>query len=209
MKIVIFGANGRVGQLTVKEALAHGYDVRAFIHGSNPFQKQEKLEVIQGDIYNAVDIENALEDVELIVSALGSWGTAKKNVLSAAMSLIIPAVKVSTCHRIISLTGADAEALGDKKNIVHRIMRAILHINARRILEDGEKHIQLLEESGLDWSVLRSPIMNNKGNSDIYVVTSRRPYPWQTINRASVAKALISLIGDTTEFKKAPYITRK
>lgn len=79
---------------------------------------------------------------------------------------------------------------------------------AKKILEDGEKHIKLLEKSDLNWTVLRSPIMNDKGNAKEYLLTGIRPMPWKTINRYSVAIAMIEILKSGEYSKQAPYIVR-
>ena len=43
MKVVVFGASGKVGQKVVAELLSRGHEVRAFIHGMSPFDSQANL----------------------------------------------------------------------------------------------------------------------------------------------------------------------
>ena len=79
----------------------------------------------------------------------------------------------------------------------------------RKILADGEKHIRLLEESGLDWTVVRSPIMNERGDAMGFKLTDKRPAPWATVNRRSVAAGMLRLVEDRKYSRQAPFITRK
>lgn len=91
MKVVVFGASGKVGKIVVANLLNDGYHVRAFVHSSNPFEDHAKLETIKGDIYAIKDVEAAVRGVDVVVSTLGSWGTKKKmSSLQVLKILLIP-----------------------------------------------------------------------------------------------------------------------
>jgi hypothetical protein len=64
-----------------------------------------------------------------------------------------------------------------------------------------------LARSGIDFTVLRSPIMNEDGSTE-YRLTDQRPMPWATINRHAVAKALVDILESKTSSDHFPYITR-
>ena len=208
MQITIFGANGKVGSLIIKIALERGYRVVAFAHKSAPRSKDPNLIVHQGDIYDALAVSSAIEGSNAVVSALGSWHTSKKDILSSGMERIIPAMKESGINRVVSLTGADTRAAGDEISLMHKFSYRGINLTNGKIIEDSEKHLQLLEASQLDWTVLRSPIMNERGDINQFKLTDRRPLPWQTINRHSVALSMVNLIVDKNYSKKAPYIIR-
>jgi putative NADH-flavin reductase len=207
MKIVVFGANGRVGSLVVAELLSRGHKVKAFVHSGSKFKDNPNLEIIKGDVYNAKDVDTAIHGSNAVISALGSWGTPKKNILTEGMKNIIPAMQQNKVKRIVSLTGSDASAPNDAENLLHRVSHLALLVVASKILKDGENHIKLLVESKLDWTVLRSPIMNDKGSK--FIVANTRPKPWATINRKSVVLAMMDLIESNQNLNKALYISRK
>lgn len=209
MKIIVFGANGRVGQLVVAELLKRGHHVRAFVHGNAPFQTSNQLEIVQGDIYDAASVKNAIVGAEAVMSTLGSWGTPKKDILTQGMHNIIPAMRAAKLQKIVSLTGADCNVSGDPMGIVHNLSHALFSVLAGKILKDGENHLDQLADSGLDWSVLRSPVMNDKGEPEKFAITiQKRPGPWKTINRRSVALAMVDVLETNTFNQQAPFITR-
>lgn len=208
MKILIFGANGKVGSLVVKQCLANGHTVSAFIHGNNRLETNPNLRIIQGDIYDSAIVAQAVIGHDVVISCLGSWGTPNKDILSKGMRNIIPAMQSAGVRRIVSLTGADASAPGDHNNVLRRINHWVLSKIAPKILKDGEDHIRLLSGSSLDWTVVRSPVMNNRGSASFYL-GNKRPMPWQTINRDAVAAAIYAA-GTSVEFiKSAPYCIRR
>lgn len=208
MNILIFGANGKVGSLVTQQCLDSGHTVTAFIHGNNQFDANPNLAVVQGDVYDPVVITKTVPGHDVVISCLGSWGTPNKDILSKGMLNIIPAMQSAGVRRIVSLTGADANAPGDQNNLLRRINHWVLSKLASKILKDGEDHIRLLSESNLDWTVVRSPVMNNRGSANYYL-GDRRPMPWQTINRGAVAAAVYAAATSDKFIQSAPYITRK
>jgi len=210
MQIVVFGASGKVGRIVVAELLKDGHKVIAFVHSTNPFNSDDNLRIFKGDIHSDNDVEEATKGVNIVICTLGSWGTKKKDVVSSGMKNIITSMKANNISRVVSITGADALAPDDKKTILSKMTHLLISLSpAKTILKDGEKHIELLTESKLNWSILRSPAMNNRGNSKYYRITDKRPKPWQTINRKSVALAIVALIIDQNSYQKSPFIARK
>jgi putative NADH-flavin reductase len=210
VKIVVFGANGRIGHLVVEGAIDAGHDVTAFVHHKSKLSGNTKLKIVQGDIHRRQDVARAVKGSGAVISALGSWGTKSKDIVSSGMANIIPAMQSGGVERIISLTGADARAQGDKPGIVNRLSHTLIKLGPpRKILADGEEHIRLLERSGLDWTVVRSPIMNERGDAMRFKLTGERPMPWATVNRRSVAAGMLRLIEDRKYSRQAPFISRE
>jgi len=208
MNITIFGANGKVGRLIVAQTLKKGYQVVAFTRNPSSFDEQPGLRVVQGDIYDEAAVAQALDGSDVVISALGSWGTPKKNVLTVGTQHIIPAMEARGIKRIISLTGHEAQASHTPNGLIHSFSRCLLKVFAKKILVDGEQHIRLLEQSQLDWTVVRSSLMNERGNPQNFKLTAAWPLPWATVNRNSVATGMVMMIEDTSWVRKAPFIVR-
>lgn len=205
MKIVVFGASGKVGSIVIDLLLGSGHEVVAFMRSPKSNIKHPRLRIQQGDIYNETEVENAVQGVDVVISALGSWGTPKKDILTAAMKNVIPAMKTHNVSRIVSLTGSEARASGDTLSLLHRVNHLGITIVANKVLSDGESHISLLEQSDLSWTVVRSPVMTSKSISD-YVLNDKRPNVWNFISRQAVAKAMVDLAISNEHEKSAPYI---
>lgn len=208
MKITVFGSTGKVGRLVVTDALKRGHEVVAFIHNSSPFNDQANLKIIKGDIYDPETVNKAVAGSQAVISALGSWGTPGKDILTSGMRNIIPAMKTNNVGRIVSLTGGGANAPDDELTAVDKMMHSIMDLLAHKVLVDGEEHIRLLKDSQLSWTVIRSPIMNELGNSSKYNLTVKRPSSFATINRHSVVQAMVDLAESDNYSQQAPYITR-
>ena len=68
MKIAVVCANGKAGQLIVKEALSRGLDVTAVVRGGN---RTEASQVIQKDLYDLPAAD--LKGFDVVVDAFGAW----------------------------------------------------------------------------------------------------------------------------------------
>ena len=68
MKIAVVCANGKAGQLIVKEALSRGLDVTAVVRGGN---RTEVSQVIQKDLYDLTAAD--LKGFDVVVDAFGAW----------------------------------------------------------------------------------------------------------------------------------------
>lgn len=205
MRITVFGASGKVGQQVVQLALERGYDVKAFVHSHNPFKDLPGVTVFQGNIKDPEAVERALAGSDVVISALGSWGTKSRNVVSSGMTSIIPAMKKQGISRIITVTGAGAFWSKDKPGLLARGSHALVKLAGRKILEDGEKHLAQLEKSGLTWTCVRSPAMT-KGKGHSYKLGFKAPAPWAVIPRLAVAECLLDLSESDEYPRQAPFI---
>lgn len=68
MKIAVVCANGKAGQLIVKEALGRGLDVTAVIRGEN---RTEAAQVIRKDLFDLTAAD--LKGFDVVVDAFGAW----------------------------------------------------------------------------------------------------------------------------------------
>ena len=204
MKVVVFGASGKVGRLLVSELLKNDYQVTAFVHSHNPFQKHPNLVIKRGDIYSASQVDEAIKDQDLVMSSLGSWGTKKQDVVSAGMNNIINAMKKQRVKRVVGLTGI-ALWRDDNPSFLDKFNRSLLMFLAPKILKDGEALIEMLSTSGLDWTVIRSPVMTSSKSRD-YRLRNKLAGLFATIPRLAVAQAMFDQIKDDSFIEQAPVI---
>ncbi len=205
MQVTVFGASGKVGQLVVKQLLADGHRVVAFVHGHAPFEESDHLKIRRGDIHNAPDVKAAIVGSEIVISTLGSWGTTTKDILGSAMGTIIPAMKTQDITRIVSLTGSGAFAPQDRPSPIDKLSHTAFGLIAGSVLRDGEKHLRLLDASDLDWTVIRSPAMRSFGPAS-YHLNTKTPFALATVHRQAVVHAIVDQLTATDFLRQAPHI---
>lgn len=71
-KIFVFGATGGTGKLLTEQALQAGHQVTVVVRNPMAFTLQHpNLEIIKGDVFQLSTFENALKDIDVVVSCLG------------------------------------------------------------------------------------------------------------------------------------------
>lgn len=95
MKIAVVAANGRVGRLVIKEAMARGIDVTAFVRSEN---KTSAEKVIQKDIMDLT--KEDLEGFDAVVDAFGTWDPE-----------LYPQQTITSQHLCDCLSGTDTRLL--------------------------------------------------------------------------------------------------
>ena len=63
MKVVVFGASGKVGRQVVSGLLAADYEVTAFVYSHSPFDEHAMLRVVRGDVHDAVSVRKQCREV--------------------------------------------------------------------------------------------------------------------------------------------------
>ena len=207
MKIIVFGANGRVGSKIVNKLLAMDHSVVAFVHSDSYSENHQNLTVIKGDIHDAEGVNKAMVGCDAVASALGSWNTATKDIQVEGMKNIIPAMKQNNIDRIVSLTGSGARDITDKPTIFANLNRLVILMVANKVFKDGEDHIALLRGSKLAWSVVRSPAMVESKNTG-FKLSDKSPSPWATIVRDDVAQSMSELVCNRQWLQSSPFIKR-
>jgi len=205
MRLTVFGASGKVGRKVVEEAVKDGHKVVAFVHSKNPFQNIDNVLVVQGDINNIEDVQKALEGADSVISALGSWGTKTKDVVSSGAKNIVSAMEQNGQKRLITLTGSGARWSEDTPNFFQRINHSFVGLLNSKVLRDGEEHIRILEASKLDWTVVRSPIMSSAKKKK-YKLDFIEPAVYERVSRHAVARCMVDLLKNASYIRKAPHI---
>jgi putative NADH-flavin reductase len=208
MKVIVFGSSGKVGTKVVNGLLEKNHQVTAFVYGNNPFVESSNLKIIIGNVKNEAEVKEAVRGNEAVLSALGSWGTSSKDILSSGIINIINAMKEENISRIVSLTGTDAFLPDEKPNYLRNMSHTLLSLFAKKIMLDGEIHAEKLAESGLDWTIIRSPVMNNKEPQD-YELNTKPCLPVETINRHAVAESMVEVLEQKLFVQESPFIHRK
>lgn len=203
----MIAADGRSGQAFVKAALEAGHQVRAGIHGKNPFFAHPNLSVIRCDATNEKQLSELLRASDAVVSLIGHVKGSKADVQTQAIRTIIAAMKRRGLTRIISLTGTGVRIAGDRPNLLDKLANAIIvRIDPDRI-HDGIAHVKLLNESGLDYTVLRVLKLGN-GGQGAFSLNGHGPAKPLT-SRTEVAAAILDCLEDNRFVQQYPVIVRK
>jgi putative NADH-flavin reductase len=160
MKIVVFGANGPTGQHLTKQALAEGHAVTAVTRHPETFPLQGiRLQVMRGDVYDPVSVEQAVAGQDAVLSALGVPFTRKPiTVYSQGIAHIIAAMNRYGVRRLAcissSATGGEHDTGGGF--LFDKVLQPIvISTIGRTTYADMARMEALVMNSDLDWVIVR------------------------------------------------------
>lgn len=208
MKLVVFGASGRTGKPLVEQALNAGHEVVAFVRSPEKMtQQHENLTIVKGDAMNAADVDGAIAGADAVLSTLGHTKTTPDNMQTIATEHIVTAMKKQGVRRLISLTGAGLEAPQDKPQLINHIIKLALITFAGRILEDARRHAAVIQQSDLDWVIVRGPMLTEGPYTGNYRVGWVGINTGPRISRADVADFMLKQLTDDTYLHQMPMIS--
>ena len=89
MNVIVFGATGSIGRLTVNALLKSGHTVKAFARNPKKLKiKNAKLIYSPGDVLDRVDVLEAVKGQDAVLVTLGS-GMSRKSIVRSKGTLNI------------------------------------------------------------------------------------------------------------------------
>jgi putative NADH-flavin reductase len=205
MKIVVFGASGRTGLLTVFQALEKGHNVTAFSRKASSVTIQHKnLVIIEGDILVYEKVKQAVEGQDVVISTLGVESRKYTTVLSEGTANIIRAMNESDVNRFICMSSAGI--LGNDSGFWFG--KIFLPLFLKQVFEDKKRQMKLLQESNLEWVIIRPVGLTDAPKTGKYQIYNENPGS-STIPRADVADFMLKLLTDKKYDRMMPAISSR
>lgn len=163
MKLVIFGANGPTGRHLTKQALAADHVVTAVTRHPELFPlEHERLQVMQGDVFEYAAVERAVVGHDAVLSSLGvSYSREPITVYSQGTGHIIQAMNNQGVRRLVCVSSSvtDPQTRGHDTGggfFFEKILKPLL-INGfgRTLYADMLRMELLVMNSELDWTIVR------------------------------------------------------
>ena len=172
LNIMVLGATGNTGLQFVNMALERGHKVTAIIRSSSSLDKQNRLNIIEGDVLNPIVLNQSFRGMDVIVSCLGirkenpsdPWSPllSPEDFVTCCMKGIIKSMKLNGVKRLVAISSA---GVGDSWELVDSELRQVIQSsNVGKIFLDLNNMEKLLEESGLDTLAIR-PVALVTGNT--------------------------------------------
>lgn len=207
MQILIFGASGRTGQELVKQALALGHNVMAFVR--NPAKlsiTHDNLEIFQGDIVDYQMVDAAVKGQDAVLSALGASSPFKfdKPVVDGMIN-IIKAMENNNVSRLIYLSAIIVKESRKYAGVLGRLLSPVL---LRNEIAGHEAREQLIKRSRLDWTIVRPAKFSDNGSKTDYRsgLNIRANGITDNISRDDTADFMIRQLNDPTFIRNTPIV---
>ncbi len=208
MRLVVFGATGRTGRPLVEQALRDGYEVTAFVRDSSKLDIQhERLRIIEGDVLDAAAVDESVDDQDVVLSALGHTKSSPKDVQTRGTENIVAAMKQHGVGRLISLTGAGVADSKDDPKFVDKAIVFLLKTFQGAVLEDAERHAEVLRKSDLEWVIVRGPRLTEGERKGEYRVGYVGKNSGTQISRADMADFMLKQLTSKEHLHTAPLVS--
>ncbi len=201
-KIIIFGASGRVGKKLVEYALDDKYQVAAFVRNPDNLKiKHSNLEIFIGDVFNAKEVENAIQGKDYVLSALSGRSTKPDySVLSTGMKNIITGMEKSSVKRILSVAGAGI--LDDLEYGLRRNRPKYPEI-FKLVSAENWKVYETLQKTNVNWTMVCAPEMPEEKRTGIYrTANDYLPIDGKRISAEDVADFILKNLETEATYRK-------
>jgi putative NADH-flavin reductase len=214
MKILILGITGRTGSLVAEEAIKRGHSVIGIARD----KKRVKLtgaEIIEGTPYDFETVKKAIGGCDCVISTLnifpqsdGLFGKIKGPVDSMSVS-IKNSVKLMSENNIGRIVVMTAHGVGDSLRQLPGFFKLMIKLtNIKYAYADHEVQEKVLENSALDWTIVRPVGLNDKSeNLSILVNLNNEGTIKSMISRNAVAHFIIDCAEKGSYIRQKPAIS--
>lgn len=207
-KIALFGATGLTGKAFLAQALAKDYTIKALVRTFSKVKEvSPNLQLIQGDVLDAEDVEKTVEGTDLVVSLFGHVKDSPDWLQTLGTENIVRAMKKHDVERIISLSGGGLPYEKDQPKFPDKMIRFIMKVAVPKVLNDAIKHAEVLETSGLKWTIVRGPRLTNEPRKGQYRVGWVGVNASTKIGRADLADFILREVKEKKYIHQMPSVS--
>ena len=205
MRVVIFGATGRIGREAQQCALESGHQVRGVSRGAAT-PDLPGATAMAADVRDKAAVHRVVSGVDAVIAALGPRSNTiqDEDALALGMTHIVAAMTDLDVRRLVVLSGAGIDVPNDHKPLVDRMASAIVRRMAQHVVRAKQREYAVIASSDLDWTALRPPIVTN-GPAKGYRLDLRLR-PGARVTRADVGQALCDQLKDDSFIHRAPFV---
>lgn len=188
LRVAVLGSTGATGRHVVATALDRGHEVTALVRRPQSFVATTRLrELAWRDVGDVDALAAAFEVCDVVISALGGAPKGPTNVCTDGIRSVVAAMSRVRMARLL-VVSAYGVADGRDGSLYSRAAWAFV---AER-MRDKERMEALVTGSGLDWTIVRPPALDDRRASGGYRVGVDLPIRlWSAVSRADLAAFLL------------------
>lgn len=163
MQVALIGATGFVGAAVLKELLQRGHNVVALVRDPAKLAAQPHLKVVQADVLDAAQVQNAVAGSDAVLSAYNA-GWTNPHIYDDFMRgsrAIVQGVKAAGVKRYLVVGGAGSLYVNGQQLVDSPDFPAAIKPGASAA---RDMYTELQKENTLDWTLL-SPAVGFHGGS--------------------------------------------
>lgn len=196
MKIVVFGATGRVGACVVEQALQAGHDVTAFVRDRRRFKpsagqgSDREATVVEGDVLDPATVSSALAPgFDAVVCAIGAPALKPSALVTGGVRAIVAGMKSRGIGRFLGVSGT---AEMEKQTFLGKMTTALLKVTpVGHAIRDHDRAFEEVKNCGLQWMLAGCPFIKDGPRRGAYRTSLVYPGGWKVIHPPDVADLLV------------------
>jgi putative NADH-flavin reductase len=205
VNVVIFGASGRTGREVLRQGLAAGHQVTAFVRSPATLAAvSEGLTVVTGELSDHATVARAVRGQDAVISTLGVSKALRPD--PAVVYGIGQIIDTMLRFAVLRLVYLSFVGVRDSRLYAGGVTRHIAARVLRNEIVDHERKEQLIRQSALEWTIVRAPKLKGGPPTGAYrsgeQIAAGTPLP--TLARADVAQFMLYQLTDNTFLHKAP-----
>lgn len=169
MNVLVVGAAGRTGGLLAERALRDGHTVTALARDPDRVTRREGLTAVRGDALDPADLVAPMAGQDAVVIGLGVRGRGPTTVFSAGVGNVVAAARAAGTARLVVMSSAGLST-GHLPFARRLVTRFVAHRIYGGVHADLERMEAVVTASGLDWTILRAPMLKDGPPTDGYRV---------------------------------------
>ena len=202
MKIAIFGATGRTGQLLTQKALAAGHELRVLARTPAKLDIQnDGLTVVQGEVEDRQAVDQVIGGTEAVLNVMAPNLEGINNIIEAS--------KNAGVNRLVTTGGGGVPMPGDEPTFMSKLFTGLLKLVSRSTYETGVAYVRAVQASDLDWTVVRVPMLTNDAAKGNLYIGKLGPEMNRSLTREDLADFVLKQATDTTYLRQAPVVTNR
>ena len=214
MRLLVLGASGKTGQVVVRQALAAGHEVTAFVRDPERLPLRDpRLSIATGDARSLEDVRSAIMGHDAVISALGGGskaapigspsGRASGGVMERSTGALIQAASEAGVRRVVMLS-----TFMLAPNFRAGILKPLARLN-KAMNDDKRAGEQALRESALDWTIVYATRLTDGEltGGERVVPETETVTPRNTVSRSDVAAFLLAELTDEASIRRSLVVT--
>jgi uncharacterized protein YbjT (DUF2867 family) len=175
MNVLILGANGSIARI-VTDLLEEKENIHLTLFLRNAKRLKGKGRIIEGDVLNFNQLKEAVQGQDVVYANLAGD-------LEEMAQNIVKAMKETGVKRIIFISSI-----------------GIYDSPVKPVLEPYRKAVDVIESSGLEFTILRPAWFSNENEVDYEITRKGEPERGSVISRKSLATVIAEMIASPEEY---------
>jgi putative NADH-flavin reductase len=214
MKLLILGITGRTGRLVAEEAIQRGHKVVGIARDPGKVTLNN-AEIISGTPYDFNTVQNAISGCDAVISALSTFSKSEGligkirsplDVMSVSIKNTVKLMETNNIKRIVVMT---ALGVGDSAKEISWLLSLVIRLtNIKHAYADHNAQEKVLENSNLDWTVVRPVRLTDKNEKRriLYNIKGIGKIKSE-ISRKAVANFMIDCVEKSQFIRQKPGIS--